>query len=62
MERKMKIKIRASDLAIWKTCTSFLESRDLSFVRFQSIKQACNARARKNVLLIFCENRIIDST
>jgi DNA-binding NtrC family response regulator len=62
MEGKMQVMIGSSDMSIWEKFTNILESRDLAFVRFQSIKQACNVLARENVLLVFCENRLIDGT
>lgn len=62
MEGKMQVMIGSPDLAIWERFTNLLEARDLSLVRFQSIEQACQALAQENVLLIFCENRLVDGT
>lgn len=62
MEAKMQVMIGSPDLAIWERFTNLLESKDLSLVRFQSIEQACQALAQENVLLIFCENQLVDGT
>jgi len=62
MEGKMQVMIGSPDLAIWERFTDILESRGLDLIRFQSIQQACNALKREDVLLIFCENRLIDGT
>ena len=62
MEGKMRVMIGSPDLATWERFTDMLEARDLSLVRFQSIEQACEALEQENVLLIFCENRLIDGT
>src|SRR5579863_10597615 len=62
MDGKMQVMIGSPDLAVWQRFTDILESRDLSLVPFRSIEQACRALARDNVLLIFCENRLVDGT
>lgn len=62
MEGKMRVMIGSPDLAVWQRFTDILEAKELSLVRFQSIEQACQALAEENVLLIFCENRLIDGT
>lgn len=62
MENKMQVMIGSSDLATWERFTDIIQSRGLSLKRFQSIKQACNALERENVLLIFCENNLVDGT
>lgn len=62
MDGKMQVMIGSPDLAVWQRFTDILESKDLSLVPFRSIEQACKALARENVLLIFCENRLIDGT
>jgi DNA-binding NtrC family response regulator len=62
MKGKMQVMIGSSDLANRGRFTEILQSRGLSLTRFQSIEQACNALARGNILLIFCENRLVDGT
>jgi DNA-binding NtrC family response regulator len=62
MESKMQVMIGSSDLAIWERFTNLLESKGIALKPFRSIKQACRALAQENVLLIFCENRLIDGT
>jgi DNA-binding NtrC family response regulator len=62
MEGKMQVMIGSRDMAIWQRFNEIVESKDLSLVRFHSIKQACKALAQENVLLIFCENRLADGT
>jgi DNA-binding NtrC family response regulator len=63
MKGKMQVvMIGSSDMAIWEKFANILESKDLSFIHFHSIKQACNTLTRENVLLIFCEKRLIDGT
>lgn len=62
MESKMQVMIGSSDLAVWERFTDILRSRGLAPKRFHSIKQACNALSQENVLLIFCENRLVDGT
>ena len=62
MDGKMQVMIGSPDLAIWERFNGILESKDLSLVRFESIGQACDALAHDNVLLIFCENRLVDGT
>lgn len=62
MESKMQVMIGSPDLAAWERFTDILQSKGLAPTRFQSIQQACNALARENVLLIFCENRLADGT
>src|SRR5580704_13005843 len=62
MEGKMQVMIGSSDLAIWERFTNLLDSKGIALKPFRSIKQACRALAQENVLLIFCENRLIDGT
>jgi DNA-binding NtrC family response regulator len=62
MEGKMQVMIGSPDLAVWERFTDILESRGLALTRFQSINQACKALTREDILLIFCENRLIDGT
>jgi DNA-binding NtrC family response regulator len=62
MEGKMRVMIGSSNLANWTRFTDVLESRGLAPKRFHSIKQACEALTREDVLLIFCENRLVDGT
>jgi DNA-binding NtrC family response regulator len=59
---KTQVMIGSEDLGIWGKLTSALEPKDLGLTRFRSIKQACQALSRENVLVIFCENRLIDGT
>jgi hypothetical protein len=62
MDGKMQVMIGSPDLGISERFTDILESRGIDLIRFQSIKQVCNALKREDVLLIFCENRLIDGT
>jgi len=62
MEGKMQVMIGSPDLAVWERFTDILESKGLDLVPFRSIKQACKALTREDVLLIFCENQLIDGT
>jgi len=62
MEGKMQVMIGSPDLAVWERFTDILGSRGLALTRFQSINQACKALTREDILLIFCENRLIDGT
>lgn len=62
MEGKMQVMIGSPDLAVWERFTDILKAKGLALTRFQSIKQACKALTREDVLLIFCENRLVDGT
>lgn len=62
MDGKMQVMIGSPDLGIWDKFTGILDSEDLSLVRFESIRQVCDALAQDNVLLVFCENRLVDGT
>jgi DNA-binding NtrC family response regulator len=62
VDNKMNIMIGSSDNAIWERFTNITESKNLALKPFRSIKQARKALAREDVLLIFCENRLIDGT
>ena len=62
MPGKMQVMIGSEDLAIWQQITGVLKSKGLGLTRFRSIKQACQALSRENVLVIFCENQLIDGT
>lgn len=62
MDGKMQVMIGSPDLAVWERFTNIVEARGLALKRFQSIKQARKALMREDVLLIFCENRLIDGT
>ena len=62
MENKMQVMIGTSEQPVWERFTDILQAKGLSLTRFGSIQQACNALARENVLLIFCENRLADGT
>jgi DNA-binding NtrC family response regulator len=62
MQGKMQVMIGSEDLAAWGQVTSVLESRGLSLKRFRSVKEACRALSRENVLVVFCENQLIDGT
>jgi DNA-binding NtrC family response regulator len=62
MEGKMQVMIGSSDLATRPDFTDILESKGLGLTQFRSIKQAYRALNREDVLLIFCENRLIDGT
>lgn len=58
----MQVMIGSEDLAVWDRVTSVLESRGLGLTRFRSVKEACRALKRENVLVVFCENQLIDGT
>jgi DNA-binding NtrC family response regulator len=62
MEGKMQVMIGTTDFTVWQRFIDVVEAKDLSLIRFQSIKQACAALAQEKVLLIFCENRLVDGT
>jgi DNA-binding NtrC family response regulator len=62
MEGKMQVMIGTPDSGFWRKFASIPESKDISVVRFSSIEQACDALTRDNVLLIFCENQLVDGT
>jgi DNA-binding NtrC family response regulator len=59
---KMQVMIGSEDLATWGQVTNVLESKGLGLTRFCSIKEACRALRRENVLVVFCENQLIDGT
>lgn len=62
MASKTQVMIGSEHLGIWGKLTSDLEPKGLGLTRFRSIKQACQALSRENVLVIFCENQHIDGT
>jgi len=62
MPGKMQVMIGSEDLAIRGQLTNVLESKGLDLTRFRSVKQACQALSRKNVLVVFCENQLVDGT
>jgi DNA-binding NtrC family response regulator len=62
MHGKMQVMIGSEDLAVWGQVTNVLESRGLGLTRFRSVKEACRALSRENVLVVFCENQLIDGT
>ena len=62
MRGKMQVMIGSEDLATWRHVTNVLESKGLGLTRFRSVKEACRALGRENVLVVFCENQLIDGT
>ena len=62
MQSKMQVMIGSEDLEIWNQLTDVLKSRGLGLTRFRTIKEACRALSRENVLVVFCENQLIDGT
>jgi DNA-binding NtrC family response regulator len=58
----MQVMIGSEDLATWRHVTNVLESKGLGLTRFRSVKEACRALRRENVLVVFCENQLIDGT
>ncbi len=62
MRSKMQVMVGAMDLAIWGQVTNVLESKGLGLTRFRSVKEACRALSRDNVLVVFCENQLVDGT
>jgi DNA-binding NtrC family response regulator len=62
MQGKMQVMIGTEDLAAWGQVTSVLESRGIGLTRFRSVREACRALRRENVLVVFCENQLIDGT
>ena len=58
----MQVMIASKDLAIWGQLTNVLKSKGLGLTRFRSVKQACQALSRENVLVVFCENQLVDGT
>lgn len=62
MEGKLRVMIGSPDLTVWRMFTNIPEAQDFDLVRFQSIQEACRALAQEDVLLIFCENRLVDGT
>lgn len=62
MEGKMQVMIGTPDSGVWQKFASIPTSKDISLVGFSSIEQACHALAEDNVLLIFCENQLIDGS
>jgi DNA-binding NtrC family response regulator len=59
---KLRVLIDSPDLTMWGKVTSVLKSKDIDLVRFRSVREACEALTRKDTLLIFCENRLVDGT
>jgi DNA-binding NtrC family response regulator len=62
MEGKLQAMIGSPDVAVWRMFTNIPEAKDFSLVRFQSIQEARKALTQENVLLIFCQNRLVDGT
>lgn len=62
VQGKMQVMIGSEDLATWRDLTNVLESKGLGLKRFRSVKEACRALSRENVLVVFCENQLIDGT
>jgi DNA-binding NtrC family response regulator len=62
MRGKIQVLISSQDLAVWGQVASVLQSRGLALTRFHSLKEACRALRRENVLVVFCENQLIDGT
>ena len=62
MEGKLRVMIGSQDSAVWRMFTNIPEAKDFSLVRFRSIQEARGALAQENVLLIFCESRLVDGT
>lgn len=62
MRGKMQVMIGSEDPVFWEKVTSVLESRGLGLTRFRSIKEACRALSRENVLVVFCEHQLVDGT
>ena len=60
MQGKMQVMIGSEDLAIGGQLTNVLESKGLGLTRFRSVKQTCQAPSRENVLVVFCENQLVD--
>lgn len=62
MQGKMQVMFGPGDLSIWNQLTNVLESRGLGLTRFSSVREACQAITQGNVLVVFCENQLIDGT
>lgn len=62
MRERMQVMIGTQDLGIWQRFAGVVGSKDLSLVPFQSIGEAVEGLARKDVLLVFCENRLADGS
>ena len=62
MQEKMQVMIGTQDLGIWQRFAGVVDSKDLSLVPFQSIGEAVEGLARRDVLLIFCENQLADGS
>jgi DNA-binding NtrC family response regulator len=62
MRGKLQVLVGSEDLAVWRQVTSVLEPRGLALTRFRSVKGVCRALRRENVLVVFCENQLVDGT
>jgi len=62
MRAKTQVLVGSQEMAIWKQVASVLQSRGLTVTHFQSLKQACRALRREDVLVVFCESQLIDGT
>jgi DNA-binding NtrC family response regulator len=62
MRGKTQVLVGSQEIAIWKQVASVLRSRGLTVTHFHSLKQACRVLRRENVLIVFCENQLIDGT
>ena len=60
--RKLKVMVGSEDLGVWEQVADFLESKGIGLTRVRSVKEACETLEREDVLLLFCENRLIDGT
>jgi DNA-binding NtrC family response regulator len=62
MQGKMQVMLGVEDLATWGHLMGILKSKGLGLTRFRSVQEACRALSRENVLVVFCENQLIDGT
>lgn len=62
MVGKMQVMIGPQDLASWDHLTNVLESRGLGLTRYRSVQEVRRALSGENVLVVFCENQLIDGT
>lgn len=62
MQGKMKVMFGPENPAIEGQLTNVLESRGLGLTHFRSVKEACHAITQEDVLVVFCQNRLIDGT
>jgi len=62
MRGKTQVLVGSQEMAIWGHVGSVLQSRGLTLTRFHSLKQACRALRREDVLVVFCENQLVDGT